>query len=81
MEKEQTGRQKYFYFVDKKKYEAESSSITGAMIKAKINLEPTSQLFLESSGNDPDKQVSDEQSFSLEQKPLHFYTVPAATFG
>jgi hypothetical protein len=76
---------KFFFFVDKAKYENDSSSITGAEIRQKVpNLDPSYSLFVEGHGNDPDKLVQDTDSFDLErhgQGPLMFYTVPPAAFG
>jgi hypothetical protein len=73
----------YHYFVDDVKYETTQPTITGAMIKAKIeNFDPTYSLFQEGHGNDPDLQINDDTTVSLTGTgPLRFYTVPPATFG
>ena len=75
----------FFYFVDGKKYDWPTSSITGAQIKAAIpGLNPTFQIILEGQGNEPDRAITDTDTFSLElpgRGPLHFYTAPPATFG
>ncbi len=74
---------KYFYFLDAHKIDSDTSSISGATVRAKLPPEKAGYaLFLESHGPDPDKQIQDGDSFSLELKPpLKFYSVPPATFG
>lgn len=73
---------KYFYFLDGNKIESESSSVSGATVRAKLSAEKSGYaIFLESHGNEPDKQVNDGDGFSLEKNPLRFYSVPPATFG
>ena len=72
----------YFFFLDQRKFEVETSSITGAQIRAKLLPEQAGYaIYLEAHGNDPDKQVADGDTFSLEKPPLHFYSVPPANFG
>lgn len=84
-EKEQGKKPKdFFYFVDNVKYETEHSSLTGAQIKAQIpNFDPNYGLFLEGPGNEPDQQIADDMSVSLEKDkgPRRFFTVPPTTFG
>jgi len=76
------GRVKYFFFLDGQKYESETSSITGADIRAKLPAEKAGYgIRLETHGNDPDTVVTDTMSLSLEKTPLHFYSVPPANFG
>lgn len=79
--KEGTGR-KYNYFVDQEKFEAEDSTIMGALIRAKL---PESKrgysIFTEGRGNDPDILINDNDSVTLEKGEKHFYTVPPASFG
>ena len=76
------GRKRFEYFVDGNRYEVETSSITGAQIKAKIpNYNPSFQLFLEGKGTDPDRVIGDADSVSLERGAAHLYTAPPATFG
>lgn len=76
------GRVKYFFFLDSQKFESETSSITGADVRAKLPPEKAGYAInLEQQGNDPDKVITDTDSFSLEKKPLHFYSVPPANFG
>jgi hypothetical protein len=75
----------FSYFVDGQKYETESSSITGAMIKSQIpNFDQAYSLWIEGHGKDADRLVQDSEAFSLErhgQGELRFYTVPPASFG
>ena len=76
--------EKIFYFVDNVKYDTEDTTLTGSQIKAKVpDLDPSYGLFLESTGDEPDKQIADDESVSLEKDkgPKRFYTVPPATFG
>lgn len=76
------GRVKYHYFLDSVKIDTEQSSINGADVRAHLPPEKSGYaIFLESQGNDPDKQVQDSDGFSLEKKPLRFYSVPPANFG
>jgi hypothetical protein len=73
---------KYHYFLDGTKYETETSSLNGSDVRAKLPPEKAGYaIFLESQGNEPDQSVSDGDSFSLEKKPLRFYSVPPANFG
>jgi CRISPR/Cas system-associated exonuclease Cas4 (RecB family) len=73
---------KYFFSLDGKKYESDTSSINGADVRAKLPPEKAGYaIYLEAHGNEPDKQITDTQSFSLEEHPLCFYSVPPATFG
>lgn len=69
------------FFVDNKKYETESTTLTGAQIKQIAAVPANYQLFLEAQGNDPDQQVSDGTGYTIGIPPLHFYSVPPATFG
>jgi len=74
-----------FFFVDGIKYETEHTVLTGAQIKGMIpNFNPLYSLFLEEPGDEPDRQIMDDTSVSLEKEkggPRRFYTVPPATFG
>ena len=73
---------KYFFFLDGKKYESDPSSITGAEVRAKLPPEKAGYaIYLEEHGNEPDKQITDGETFSLEKKEPHFYSVPPANFG
>jgi hypothetical protein len=71
----------YRFFVDAKQYETEDKSLTGAAIKAKADVPPTYQLFLEEEGDTPDRPISDGEGVNLEGKEKHFFAVPPATFG
>lgn len=75
--------EKYFYFVDGEKYESDTEHTTGAIIKSKLpEAKRGYALFEEGQGNDPDKQIDDGTSITLERgKPKKFYTVPPATAG
>lgn len=74
----------HVYFVDQIEYKSEHSTLTGAQIKARIpDYNATYALFLEAPGNNPDRLIKDGDSVSLDSRdgPLHFCTVPPATFG
>lgn len=76
--------EKYQYFVNHDKYESDLPQLSGAQIKARIpNLEPGYGLSLEGHGNEPDRQVGDDEIVNLESGhgPLRFTLVPPATFG
>jgi hypothetical protein len=79
------GGAQYFYFVDARKYDWATPNITGAQIRASVaGLNPTFQIVLEGHATDPDRPISDDDTFSLTlpgRGPLHFYTAPPATFG
>jgi len=80
MEKEQ--KPKYHYFLDREKFDTDASSLTGAEIRSKLGPDKAGYaIFLESQGNEPDKMVNDGDAFSIEKKPLRFYSVPPANFG
>jgi hypothetical protein len=73
---------KYFYFLDGHKYESDTSSINGADVRAKLPPEKAAYaIYLEEHGGQPDKKITDGETFSLEKKEPHFYSVPPATFG
>jgi hypothetical protein len=69
------------FFVDAREFETAETALTGQQIKAKANVQPTYQLFLEEEGDRPDRAISDGESVGLEGKPKHFFAVPPATFG
>jgi hypothetical protein len=72
---------KYSYFLDAEKVDIDTSSVTGAEVRAKLPADKVGYaIYLEGHGNDPDKLVNDSDSFSLEKK-LRFYSVPPANFG
>lgn len=71
----------YELFVDAKKYQTLSESLTGAEIKALAGITPTYQLYEEEEGDTPDKPISDAEAVNLRGRIKHFYAVPPATFG
>lgn len=82
--KPQKPPEEFSYFVDGDKYESDTELTTGAAIKAQL---PESKrayaLFLEGHAKNPDTQINDDTTVSLEKDkgPKRFYTVPPATFG
>ena len=81
-DKQHHEKAKYFFSLDGNKYEVETSSIHGADVRAKLPPEKAGYaIFLEAHGGEPDKQITDAETFSLEKHPLCFYSVPPATFG
>ena len=74
---------KYKFFVDGTKYDHELSSISGAEIRARASVPAEFGLFQEGHGNDPDKQINNDTTVSLEKEhgPPKLFTVPPATFG
>jgi len=74
----------YYYFVNHDRYETDQPELTGAQIKARIpNLEPGTGLVLEGHGQDPDRQIADDELVRLDtdRGPARFTLVPPATFG
>lgn len=69
------------FFVDAKPYETDQTALTGAQIKAKANVPPQYQLFLEEEGDKPDRAISDGESVDMRGETKHFFAVPPATFG
>ena len=75
-------RVKYHYFLDSVKIDTDTSSLSGSTIRGHLPPDKAGYaIFLESQGNEPDRQVQDTDNFSLEQKALRFYSVPPANFG
>ena len=74
-------KREYELFIDAKKYETMSASLTGAEIKALAGITATYQLYEEEEGETPDRPISDAEAVSLSGKVKHFYAVPPATFG
>ena len=75
-------RQKHFYFLDGQKIESDMANISGASVRAHLPAAKAGYTInLEAHGNEPDPQVTDSMTFSLEKTPLHFYSVPPANFG
>jgi len=57
-------------------------SYKGAEVRAKLSPEKVGYpIFLEEHGDKPDRQITDDETFSLEKHPLCFYSTPPATFG
>ncbi|HEY2445032.1 MAG TPA: multiubiquitin domain-containing protein [Rhizomicrobium sp.] len=71
----------YEYFVDARAYRSESSTMTGAQIKASAMVTANYQLFLEEEGDHPDKAISDAEVVELRGRIKHFFAIPPATFG
>lgn len=74
----------YDFFVDGKPYSTELPKLTGRQIKAKVpDWDPTHDLSLEGVGGAPDRPIGDDQevNFAAAASPLHFSSVPRATFG
>jgi hypothetical protein len=78
---EQENQKRHEFFVDAQRFESESSSVTGAEIKAKASVPATYQLFEEVEGDHPDRAIADSESVNLAGKVRHFFAVPPATFG
>jgi hypothetical protein len=66
--------------VDGVQYKVDSTTMSGAQIKALVQKDATYQLFLELQGNDPDRLISDTESVAI-RNGMQFYTVPPATLG
>jgi len=84
MTNQQQKPQIYHYFVNQDRYETDQPALTGAQIKARIpNLLPGTGLSLEGHGQDPDRQIADEELVQLDtgHGPARFTLVPPATFG
>jgi len=73
-------KQKFSIHIDGILYKVETSSISGAALKALAEKDQQYQLFLEGHGNSADEQIADDRSLEL-KNGMHFYTVPPATFG
>ena len=75
-------KKKFFFKLDGAEYESLVSSINGADVRAKLPPEKAGYaIYLEGHHNEPDKQITDTEAFSLEKHILCFYSVPPATFG
>jgi len=74
-------KKQYAFFVDGKRYESVSESLTGTAIKATAAVQAAYQLFLEEEGDTPDKPITDSEAVSLAGREKHFFAVPPATFG
>lgn len=67
-------------FIDAKRYKVTKTSMTGAEIKALAGIDAQYQLYLEETGDNPDKPIADTESLALKED-LHFYAIPPTTFG
>jgi len=75
-------KKKYHFSLDGIKHETSHASIKGAEVRAKLPPEKAGYpIFLEEHGEKPDRQITDDETFSLEKHPLCFYSTPPATFG
>jgi hypothetical protein len=66
--------------VDGQEFKVDQTTMSGADIKRLAGKDATYQLFLEGKGNEPDQVIPDSRSVAV-QNGLHFYAIPAATFG
>jgi hypothetical protein len=75
--------QPYVFFVGKEKFETHHRHLTGAQIKAMVsNWHAGYALELEGHGDEPDRIIVDHEVVELHKHhPLHFISVPPATFG
>ena len=71
---------KFSIHIDGRVFHVESTSMTGAELKALAGVDQQYAIFLEGHGHDADKQIGDTEGVSI-KSGLHFYTVPPATFG
>jgi hypothetical protein len=71
----------YSFFVDAKKFETQSVSLTGLEIKTLAAVPGNYQLYLEEQGDTPDRAISDGEGVNLTDREKHFFAVPPATFG
>jgi hypothetical protein len=67
-------------FIDAVKYVVETTSMTGAEIKALAHLDAQYQLYLEEQGDRPDRPITDTEAVSI-REDMHFYAIPPATMG
>jgi hypothetical protein len=67
-------------FIDSKLYKVDQVRMTGAQIKALAGLDGTYQLFLEETGDKPDRQINDSEVVDM-KNGLHFFASKPATFG
>jgi hypothetical protein len=74
------GNHEISIFVDAVKYKVTKTSMTGAEIKALAGRDAQYQLYLEETGDQPDKAVGDTESLAL-RNDMHFYAIPPTTFG
>jgi len=68
------------FFVDGVEYTTEKTQLSGVEIKAIASVPGNYQLFLEETGDKPDRAISDAEIIVIGHDQ-HFYAVPPATFG
>lgn len=66
--------------VDGNHFTVTQTSMTGAQIKGLVGKDAQYQLFLEQTGDEPDRPIADTEGVSI-RNGMHFYTVPSASFG
>lgn len=73
----------YIFFIGKEEFETHHHRLTGAQIKAMVpNWQAGYGLELEGHGDEPDRIIADHEVVQLHKHhPLHFISVPPATFG
>jgi hypothetical protein len=73
----------YVFFVGKEKFETHHRRLAGAQIKAMVpNWQAGYALEVEGHGDEPDRIIADHEVVELHKHhPLHFISVPPATFG
>jgi hypothetical protein len=67
-------------FIDAIRHKVSKTSMTGAEIKALGGIDAQYQLYLEETGDNPDKAIADTESLALKED-MHFYAIPPTTFG
>lgn len=67
-------------FIDAVRYKTDKTSMTGAEIKALAGINAQYQLYLEETGDNPDKPIADTEALALKED-MHFYALPPTTFG
>lgn len=66
---------RYVIHIDRKKYEVDNSSLTGAEIRELARLGSEVDLYLEQHGDDEDRPIADGDSVDLENG-MHFFSTP-----
>ena len=74
------GKHEITIFIDAVRHVVAKTSMTGAEIKALAGIDAQYQLYLEETGDDPDKPIGDTESLAL-REDMHFYAIPPTTFG
>ena len=67
-------------FIDAARYQTNKTSMSGAEIKALAGINAQYQLYLEETGDTPDKPIADAEALALKED-MHFYALPPTTFG